>query len=134
MPTLKQITCSLELGTNGPSLKEYGARYSDGLVETFVAVPDTKIPFSIRLKSKGYIAPGLAAFIFVDGQYHSNRNRIGLKMPGEGVGPRESEIDFTLRQKEEKTASGRFVGREWSFAELNIGEFYYSFINWRHTH
>ncbi|KAI7578386.1 hypothetical protein KC316_g9894, partial [Hortaea werneckii] len=67
MPKLKQLVCSIELGQNRTPLQEYGARYSDGAVESFVAVPDTKIPFCIRLKSEGYIAPGLAAFVFMDG-------------------------------------------------------------------
>jgi hypothetical protein len=133
MPTLKQVTCSIELGSNGTTLKEYGARYGDGVVECFVPIPDTKIPFSIRLTSKGYIAPGLAAFVFVDGEYQSNRNRLGLKLPGQGIDPGESEVDFTLRQKEEKTASGKFVGREWSFAELNISKYFHA-LEHRHTY
>ncbi|KAI7478097.1 hypothetical protein KC351_g8454 [Hortaea werneckii] len=119
MPKLKQLTCSIELGQSRTPLQEYGARYSDGAVESFVAVPDTKIPFCIRLKSEGYIAPGLAAFVFMDGQYQCNRNKLQLRMPDDGVPESEYEIDFCLRQKEEKTANGTFVGRQWSFAELN---------------
>ncbi|KAI7540231.1 hypothetical protein KC331_g9288, partial [Hortaea werneckii] len=119
MPKLKQLVCSIELGQNRTPLQEYGARYSDGAVESFVAVPDTKIPFCIRLKSEGYIAPGLAAFVFMDGQYQCNRNKLQLRMPDDGVPESDYEIDFCLRQKEEKTASGTFVGRQWSFAELN---------------
>ncbi|KAK3117935.1 hypothetical protein LTR53_000227 [Teratosphaeriaceae sp. CCFEE 6253] len=119
MPTLKQVSCSIELGPRGTKLKEYGARYSDGGVETFVAVPETKIPFHIHLETKGYIAPGLAAFVFMDGQYQCNRNRLRLKLPEDGVDPSQYEIDFYMRQKEEKAADGRFVGREWTFAELN---------------
>ncbi|RMZ03216.1 hypothetical protein D0860_06907 [Hortaea werneckii] len=119
MPKLKQLVCSIELGQSRTPLQEYGARYSDGAVESFVAVPDTKIPFCIRLKSEGYIAPGLAAFVFMDGQYQCNRNKLQLRMPDDGVPESEYEIDFCLRQKEEKTANGTFVGRQWSFAELN---------------
>ncbi|KAK0985293.1 hypothetical protein LTS01_010326 [Friedmanniomyces endolithicus] len=119
MPTLKQINCSIELGSSNAKLKEYGARYSDGAVETFIAVPDTKMPFYIHLETKGYIAPGLAAFVFMDGQYQCNRNRLGLKLPVAGVDSSQYEIDFYMRQKEEKGADGRFVGREWTFAQLN---------------
>ncbi|RMY20912.1 hypothetical protein D0867_03674 [Hortaea werneckii] len=122
MPKLKQLVCSIELGQNRTPLQEYGARYSDGAVESFVAVPDTKIPFCIRLKSEGYIAPGLAAFVFMDGQYQCNRNKLQLRMPDDGVPESNYEIDFCLRQKEEKTASGTFVGRQWSFAELNTAK------------
>ncbi|KAI7281517.1 hypothetical protein KC345_g4060 [Hortaea werneckii] len=119
MPKLKQLVCSIELGQSRTPLQEYGARYSDGAVESFVAVPDTKIPFCIRLKSEGYIAPGLAAFVFMDGQYQCNRNKLQLRMPDDGMPESDYEIDFCLRQKEEKTANGTFVGRQWSFAELN---------------
>ncbi|KAK3627891.1 hypothetical protein LTR56_003881 [Elasticomyces elasticus] len=119
MPTLKQITCSIELGSSNAKLKEYGARYSDGAVETFVAIPETGVPFVIHIESKGYIAPGLAVFVFIDGKYQSNRNKLGLKMPGDDVDPKRYEVDFMMRQKEEKGADGRFVGREWSFVELN---------------
>ncbi|KAK0286181.1 hypothetical protein LTR35_004615 [Friedmanniomyces endolithicus] len=119
MPTLKQINCSIELGSSNAKLKEYGARYSDGAVETFIAVPDIKMPFYIHLETKGYIAPGLAAFVFMDGQYQCNRNRLGLKLPVDGGDPSQYEIDFYMRQKEEKGADGRFVGREWTFAQLN---------------
>ncbi|KAI6907241.1 hypothetical protein KC318_g4979 [Hortaea werneckii] len=119
MPKLKQLVCSIELGQSRTPLQEYGARYSDGAVESFVAVPDTKIPFCIRLKSEGYIAPGLAAFVFMDGQYQCNRNKLQLRMPDDGVPESDYEIVFCLRQKEEKTAGGTFVGRQWSFAELN---------------
>ncbi|KAK0933350.1 hypothetical protein LTS01_026176, partial [Friedmanniomyces endolithicus] len=58
----------------------------------------------------GYIAPGLAAFVFMDGQYQCNRNRLRLKLPEDGVDPSQYEIDFYMRQKEEKAADGRFVG------------------------
>lgn len=123
MPTLKQITCTLELAPTNTPLKEHGARYSDGHVETFVAVPATAVPFSLHLKTSGYIAPGLAFFVFIDGEYQANRNRVGLKLPGEVVGKELFETEFRLRQKEEKTAEGGWVVREWCFAELNRGMF-----------
>ncbi|KAK5742932.1 hypothetical protein LTR17_002942 [Elasticomyces elasticus] len=61
MPTLEQITCSIELGSSNAKLKEYGARYSDGTVETFIAIPETGVPFVIHIESKGYIALRLPA-------------------------------------------------------------------------
>ena len=121
MPTLKQINCSIELGPSNTKLKEYGARYSDGHVESFVAVPETDIPFSIHLQSEGYIAPGIAFFVFMDGEYQCNRNRIGLKLPLEDIQPTEYETEFRVRQKEEKTSFGTFVVRNWTFAKLNEG-------------
>ena len=122
MPTLKQISCSLEIGPNGTKLKEYDHRYTDGGVEAFVAVPDTDIPFHVRVISNGYIAPGLAAYVFMDGQYQCNRNRQRLQLPSPGMDPREYEVDFQLRQREEKTSGGQFVAREWTFAQLKTGK------------
>ncbi|KAF2210863.1 hypothetical protein CERZMDRAFT_99027 [Cercospora zeae-maydis SCOH1-5] len=115
MPTLKQISCSLEVGSN-TRLKEYGHSYTDGGVEAFVAIPDAQIPFRLRVTSTGYIAPGLAAYVFMDGVYQCNRNRQRLTMPSPAslVEPHEYEVDFTLRQKEEKTSDGLFVAREWT--------------------
>ena len=122
MPTLRQIECSIELGASNTRLKEYGARYSDGHVEAFIAVPDTDTPFTIHIKTNGYIAPGISFFVFMDGIYQCNRNKVGFKLPGDGIGPHEYETEFRLRQKEEKTKLGGFVAREWSFAKLDTGE------------
>lgn len=122
MPTLKQIKCSVELGPGNVQLKEYGSKYNDGSVQTFIAVPDTDIPFTIHIETQGYIAPGIALFVFMDGEYQCNRNRVGLKLPGPGVDPSQYETDFRLRQKEEKTAYGSFVSRAWSFKKLQIGK------------
>ena len=122
MPKLKQINCSIELGPSNTKLKEYGARYSDGHVEAFIAVPDTDIPFTIHLTTEGHIAPGIAFFVFMDGEYQCNRNRVCLKLPGEGVQPKDYETDFRLRQKEEKTTFGTFVVRDWTFAKLDRGD------------
>ena len=122
MPKLNQINCSIELGSSNTKLKEYGSRYKDGYVETFINVPDTDVTFTIHVKTEGYIAPGIAIFVFMDGVPQCNRNRIGLKFPGDGVEPREYEVELRLRQKEEKTSSGTFVVREWTFKKLNRGK------------
>lgn len=122
MPSLKQIECSIELGTSHTKLHEYGAQYSDGHVEVYIAVPDTDVPFTIRIRTKGYIAPGISFFVFMDGKYQCNRNKVGAKIPAPGVLPQEYEMEFRLRQKEEKTDVGGFVGREWSFAKLDTGK------------
>jgi hypothetical protein len=121
MPTLKQIECSVELGSRNIKLKEYGAIYRDGYVEVFLAVPDTDIQFTIHIQTKGYIAPGLAFFVFMDGEYQCNRNRVGLKLPGDRVDPGEYETEFRMRQKEDKKDDGSFVAREWSFAKMKTG-------------
>ncbi len=129
MPTLKQIKCSIELGPSNTVLKEYGARYSDGHVEAFIAVPGTDVPFTVHLKSEGYIAPGLAFFVFMDGQYQCNRNKVDLKLPGGGVERSDYETEFRLRQKEEKTSTGTFVARDWTFAKLNKGKLFHIYFS-----
>ncbi|WPG97992.1 Hypothetical protein R9X50_00077500 [Acrodontium crateriforme] len=118
MPTLKQLTCSIELGTTNIKLKEYDKTYGDGKIEAYIAIPDVKVPFHVHVTSEGYIAPGIAVFVFIDGIYHTNRNITGLKLPGADVKISQYEIDLRLRQKEEKNSNGMFVGREWTFAAL----------------
>ncbi|KAH9844655.1 hypothetical protein Tdes44962_MAKER07191 [Teratosphaeria destructans] len=113
MPTLQQITCSIELSQSRTKLKEYGARYHNAAVEVFVAVPDEKVPFCVHISTEGYIAPGLAFFVFIDGERR-------LKIPGPGVDKKYYEIDTVLRQKEEKIKGGGFIGRDWVFNELKI--------------
>ncbi|SMY20022.1 unnamed protein product [Zymoseptoria tritici ST99CH_1A5] len=121
MPTLKQITTSIELGSGDTRLKEYDHRFTDGAVECFILAPETDIPFHVRITTSGYIAPGLAAYVFIDGEYQCNRNRLCLEVPGDGVDPVEYEIDLKLRQKEEKTSDGCFVARDWFFTPLKTG-------------
>ena len=122
MPTLKQISCSIELGPSNVKLPEYGTIVRDGYIETFIAVPDTSIPFTVHIKTKGYIGPGLAFFVFMDGEYQCNRNRTDLKIPSPELEKKDYEAEFRLRQKEEKTGDGGFIAREWSFAKLDRGE------------
>lgn len=121
MPTLRQITCSIELGPANTRLKEYGYNVTDGAVETYIAAPETDIPFHVRITSDGYIAPGLSAYVFMDGEYQCNRNRLRLRFPEDGVSTDEYQIDFKLRQKEEKTSDGTFIARDWRFTPLNTG-------------
>ncbi|KAK6439237.1 hypothetical protein LTR95_004552 [Oleoguttula sp. CCFEE 5521] len=121
MPKLKQITCSLELAPNDVKLKEYDQRFRDGAVECFVAVPEAPIPFSVHMHTHGWIASGMAMFIFIDGVYQCNRNK---RCPGVlGVSETDSyDIDFRVRQREEKMADSSFIGREWMFQALKLAE------------
>ena len=121
MPTLKQLTCNLEWTGSGTPLTEYQTAYSDGFVETFVAVPSIPTPFSVRLRSHGYIAPGLAMFVYMDGQYQCNRNRRNLRMPDGTSSRKHTEINFHVRQKEDMLEDGTFIGKEWRFEKLNVG-------------
>ncbi|EKG22160.1 Zinc finger ZZ-type protein [Macrophomina phaseolina MS6] len=120
MPTLKQLTCQVERETSPEPLKEYSTNYGDGVVETFLAIPDAPAAFTIHLTSSGYIAPGLAMFVYIDGVYQCNRNRKGLVAPDDTVPPDFYEVDFRVRQKEEPIGSGRFLSRPWRFEDLNF--------------
>lgn len=123
MPRLHNLQCSIELGSTNVKLKEYGSLYKDGQVETFIAVPSEKdIKFNIHLASKRYIAPRLAFFVFIDGQYQCNRNYGGLVVPKKDTPPEMYQIDRRLRQKEIRQPDGSFIGHDWTFCALNIGE------------
>ena len=121
MPTLKQLSCSVEWSPSGPSipLQEYGTTYFDGLVETWIAIPPISTPFSIRLKSDGYIAPGLSMFVYIDGEYQCNRGRNNLKIPTSSTQKLHTNVDFVVRQKEESLSDGNFLGRQWIFGNLD---------------
>lgn len=122
MPSLKQISCSIELGGTNTKLTEYGTKYGDGHVTSYVAVPVEEVNFSMHLASNGYIAPGLAMFVYIDGHYQANRNRRGLVLPGSRVSPEQYQVDLRIRQKESKQPDGSFLGRDWTFHKLNLGE------------
>lgn len=122
MPTLKQLTCTVEWAGSQVALKEYSTAYSDGFVQTYVAIPPVSTTFNVHLKSNGYIAPGLAMFVYMDGKYQCNRNRRNLKVPDGTMSRRHTEIDFRVRQKEEKLEDGSYLGKEWRFEKLNIGD------------
>ena len=123
MPSLKDLVCSVELA-DGQALQEHMSTYGDGLVETFIAVPDNPGPFSIRLTSINYIAEGLAMYVFIDGVYQCNRNRVGLVDRSKRGKPLDKRalVDFRVRQKEEKQRDGSTVARGWQFEKLNIGK------------
>ena len=122
MPTLKQLTCHVEWSSSNLPLEEYNTTYADGFVSTYIAIPSTPTPFSVHLTSHGYIAPGLAMFVYMDGVYQVNRNRRNLKIPGEGTKRSHTEVDFRVRQKEELLWDGSFEGKEWRFERANIGK------------
>ncbi|KAL9592496.1 MAG: hypothetical protein Q9179_006657 [Wetmoreana sp. 5 TL-2023] len=121
MPTLKQLSCHVEWSASGLSLplQEYGTAYSDGLVETYIAIPPISTPFSIRLQSDGYIAPGLSMFVYIDGEYQCNRGRNNLKIPTGTTLKNQTNVDFVVRQKEEVVSGGQFLGRQWMFGKAD---------------
>ncbi|KAF2859007.1 hypothetical protein K470DRAFT_113018 [Piedraia hortae CBS 480.64] len=118
MPFLNQVSCSIGFGLQGAKLKEHGTKYIGGMAETYIAVPDIYTPFSVHVQTHGYIAPGLAVAVYIDGIYQCNRNHTGLRLPGAGVDKDEYETEFVLRQKEVRKTQrdSGFIGRGWTFA------------------
>ena len=121
MPTLKHITCNVEWASTNSPLQEHQTTYTDGYVETHIAVPPLPTAFCIHLQSSGYIAPGLAMFVYIDGVYQCNRNRHNLKTPDKATSRSQTEISFRVRQKEERRSDGTFEGKQWRFEKVNIG-------------
>ena len=121
MPTLKQLSCVIERGNTKVPFSEYGTSYGDGLVETHIAVPEHPQRFAVRLTSRGYIAEGLAMIVFMDGVYQCNRNRTNLRLPTPTSLRKKTEVDFRVRQKEERLFDGTMLGQEWRFAKVNKG-------------
>ncbi|KAL2037699.1 hypothetical protein N7G274_009644 [Stereocaulon virgatum] len=122
MPTLKHLTCHVEWASSQVPLSEFQTAYADGYVETYIAVPSFPTPFEVHLTSDGYIAPGLAMFVFMDGVYQCNRNRQNLQIPGEDVPKNLTEINFQVNQKERQIEDGSFHGKDWRFEKVNIVE------------
>ena len=121
MPTLRKLTCSIQWADTGTAFTEYGTCYGDGVVETFIVVPDKPQPFSIHITSKGFIYEGLAVIVFMDGHYQTNRNRVNLLPAKKGVPMERTELDLTIRQKEKPMGDGLYMGRAWRFDDHNIG-------------
>lgn len=122
MPNLKHLTCTVEWSGSAVPLQEFQTAYGDGYVQTYVAVPPIPTPFSIHLRSNGYIAPGLAMYVYIDGEYQCNRFRQNLRIPDGTTTRRQTEVDFHVRQKEEMLEDGTFEGKQWKFENLNIGK------------
>ncbi|KAI9809020.1 MAG: hypothetical protein M1825_002309 [Sarcosagium campestre] len=120
MPKLKQLTCQLEWEDH-EVLPEHAMSYCDGFVQCYVAVPAEPRHFYVHLMSTGYVAPGLAMFVFMDGVYQCNRNRHNLKLPAIANKKSDTEVDFRVSQKEEIGADCTFLAREWRFQPLHIG-------------
>lgn len=117
-------------------MKEYGTRYGDGHVETFVAVPSEEVNFSIHLTSERYIAPGLAMFVYIDGLYQCNRNRGNLVVPEEETPKHYYQVEFRVRQQEEKQrkqSDGTFLARDWTFHALDLGTYIHGRGDWAPT-
>jgi len=123
MPTLGDLNCSIELGRRNHLIREYGTFYGNKTVLCYICAPPQDINFSIHLTSTGQkgftAAPGLAMFVFIDGQYQCNRNITNIEEQS-GV------VDLRVRQKEESTEGRRFIGRDWCCSALKTGQSFLS--------
>ena len=122
MPSLRNIVCEV-LWPEGTPFKEYGTTYGDGIVETFIAVPNKPQKFAIRVKSRGFIFEGLAVLVFADGNYQCNRNRVHLLPPKKNLPRNRTEVDFLLRQQERMLEKEHFIGHDWRFDDFSTGSF-----------
>ena len=122
MPKLGQLACTIEYANTKIPFKEYMTNYGDGWVETYIPVPDHPQEFAINLKSHGFIAEGLSMIVYADGVYQCNRNRIHLRQPKRGQNINRTEVDFRVRQKEQKIENNLFIGRQWQFDHCNMGK------------
>ncbi|KAJ4342778.1 hypothetical protein N0V95_006872 [Ascochyta clinopodiicola] len=116
MPSLKDLSCSIELSGDQQPLQEFGTVYGDALVETFISIPKKQQAFTIHLSSQNFIAQGIAMYVFIDGIYQCNRNKQNLKprQPPD----RRSLVDFRARQKEERQEDGSMIAQEWTLDQL----------------
>jgi hypothetical protein len=119
MPHHSLLSCFIEIGESTTRLREYGTTYHDRTCETYVAIPSKATPFSIRLTTNSYVAPGLAVYVFIDSVYQTNRNRRGATIEN------GKQLEFHLGMKEDLLRDGRVIARGWWFEKLNIGEWFF---------
>ena len=115
MPSLGFLSCHIILANRNHPFAEYGTSYFDSAVETYIVVPLNRLQFLISLKADGYIAPGLAALIFIDGKYQANRNQRGF------LASSKTKFNLLFTGGEHHEADGTFVKTAWWFDNVNFG-------------
>jgi hypothetical protein len=119
MPTLNHVSCTLRLANSlDDAVPEYAITYNDGAVSTYIAIPQHRSWFKIHLDSDGCVAPGLAAFVYVDGTYVGSKNTIGFASRS---GKRLRLVFDGFEELAED--GGSVVKRHWWFEEFNVGQF-----------
>ncbi|EDN04009.1 predicted protein [Histoplasma mississippiense (nom. inval.)] len=96
------LSCQIEWAGSNVPFKEYGTVYGDG--------------------SDGYIAAGLAMFVLMDGVYQCNRNRDDLRQMAKSsdATTKFRDVNFRVRQREERLPNGGWIGRPWRFAPFQL--------------
>ena len=116
MPVVSQLKCSVEWANSRVAFEEFGTTYNRDGVVCYIAVPSSRTAFSIRLQNTGYMTSGLSMFVFIDGRYQCNRNKVTSKLTEDVI---NQELDLFVDSREEKLQSGEYLAREWSFVMLD---------------
>jgi hypothetical protein len=115
MPSLGSLSCQIIVANGSHSFREYGTTYHNSAVETYIVIPSRRLPFHISLKADAYIAPGLAAFIFIDGKYQANRNQRGFTAMS------KTKFNLLFTGGEHSEANETFKKTDWWFDDVNFG-------------
>ena len=116
MPSLGSLSCHVILANRNHTFREYGTTYYDSAVETYIAVPSNRMQFHVSLKADGYIAPGLAALVFIDGKYQTNRNQRGF------LATSKTKFKLLFTGGEHFEVDEAFVKTAWWFDNVNFGK------------
>lgn len=112
--------CYIEAGLNQQRRAEFATTYGDRTVGCYICAPPDDLAFCVHFTADTSLGPGLAIFVFIDGQYQANRNVTGLG--NTATAAPSSKMDLRIRQKEETASNGSFMtGREWRFSTLPTG-------------
>lgn len=115
MVKLNSLTCTIDSGTPDLPLQEFSPTYGDGLVSTYVLLPPRPGSLSIHLQSLEPVPTGLAIFVFIDGHFQCARHEVSL------TGAPLLDVEFRVRQKEDRLAGDQFVAHGWRFEKISAG-------------
>lgn len=124
MPSLSGLQCNVELSPHNLSLPELDITYRNQGVSCTVGVPDDPTTFNIHFSARDIVGHGIAAFVFIDGQYQANRNWTGMSIASRPTAYPTLDVDFRFRQKEELASDGRsIIARDWHFSDVKTGQY-----------
>lgn len=115
MPSLGPLSCEVIIANNNRTLPEYNTTYYNQAVQTHIAVPSYRARFQITLKADSFIASGLAAFVFIDGNYQTNRNKRGYTENG------KSKFEVLFSGAETAVEKDKVIKAGWWFDNVNFG-------------
>ena len=116
MVKLNSLTCTIDSSPPDLPLQEFNPTYGDGFVSTYVLLPPSPGSLSVHLKSLEPVSTGLAVVVFIDGVFQCARHEVSL------TGAPLLDVEFRIRQREDRLAGNQFVAREWRFEKISTGE------------